>query len=308
MPLPLGVAAAVLVGVLTALQARANGSLSAAITDGFVAAAISFGSGLVILVALTLTLPAGRAGLRRLRAGRRSGDIPVWMLLGGLAGAFSVITQTLTVATVGVALFTVGVVAGQTVNGLVLDRVGFGPAGIVPVTAQRLVGGVLAIVAVGVCVAGGVASELWWMLVLPVLAGAGIAWQQATNGRLRQRVDSPLTATLANFAGGTVVLVIAAVIHVAAVGAPATIVADGWMYLGGALGVVYIFLSAAVVRTTGVLILGLGSVVGLLTTSVALDAVWPAPSAPALGWAVGAVILALVGVSIVVIRPRRGGR
>jgi bacterial/archaeal transporter family-2 protein len=305
LPLPLGVVGAVLVGVLTALQARVNGSLSAAIADGFVAAVISFGSGLVILVVLSLLLPAGRAGVRRLIAERRAGSIPLWMLLGGFAGAVTVITQTLTVATVGVALFTVGVVAGQTVNGLVLDRVGFGPAGVVAVTVPRLLGGALAIAAVIVCVSGGIDASQVWMLVLPLLAGAGISWQQATNGRLRQRVGSPLTATLVNFAGGTAVLLAAAAAHTLIAGFPADLGVDPWLYLGGALGVVYIFLSAAIVRSTGVLLLGLGSVAGLLTTSVVLDAFWPAPASPPFVLALVAVVVALAGVLVIVIPLRR---
>ena len=49
--LPVGVAlgGAVLVGVLTAIQARINGQLGLRLDDGFVAAAISFGSGLAVL-------------------------------------------------------------------------------------------------------------------------------------------------------------------------------------------------------------------------------------------------------------------
>lgn len=305
LPLPLGVSGAVIVGVLTATQARINGSLSAAIADGFAAAAISFGSGLVILVVLSALSPSGRAGVRRLVAERRAGGIPLWMLLGGVAGAFTVVTQTLTVATVGVALFTVGVVAGQTVNGLVLDRVGFGPAGVVAVTVPRLLGGALAIVAVIVCVSGGIDQAQAWMLVLPLLAGAGISWQQATNGRLRQRVGSPLTATLVNFAGGTAVLLSAAIVHTLVAGLPADLSVDPWLYLGGALGVVYIFLSAAIVRSTGVLLLGLGSVAGLLTTSVVLDALWPAPASPPLLLALIAVLVALAGILVIVIPPRR---
>ena len=39
-----------------------------------------------IVVALAVIVPSGRAGLRRLRTGVGSG-IPLWMLLGGLAGA-----------------------------------------------------------------------------------------------------------------------------------------------------------------------------------------------------------------------------
>lgn len=305
----IAVVGAVLIGSLTALQARVNGSLGAEIGDGILAGAISFGSGLVIMVVLTAVLPAGRDGFRRLVAGLRDHRVPAWMVMGGVAGAFTVASQGLTVATVGVALFTVGFVAGQTTGGLLLDRFGYGPAGVVPVTLHRIVGALLALAGVAVCLTevriGGIPL---WMLVAPVIAGAGVAWQQGTNGRLRVRVQSPLAATLVNFAGGTAVLVVAVVVHIAVVGAPAAAPADPWMYLGGAIGVVYIFLSSVIVQRTGVMVLGLGSVVGLLSTSVALDALWPAAAAPSTGVAVLAASVALAGVVVAAVpwrRPRR---
>lgn len=299
--LPAGVAltGAVIVGVLTALQARINGQLGLRLGDGFVAAAISFGSGLVLLIVLSAILPAGRRGFGRLRAGIRDRTIPWWMLAGGVAGAFTVATQGLAVAVIGVSLFTVGVVAGQTISGLVLDRAGYGPAGVVAITVPRLIGGLLALIAVGVSLQDGVLEQVpWWMLVMPVIAGVGIAWQQATNGRLRQRVGTPLTATLVNFIGGTTMLVIAAAVHVALVGAPAAFPVEPWLYLGGVIGVTYIFMSAALVVHTGVLLLGLGTVAGQLVTAFALDAVWPAAAAP--GWTTELLMVVIAGAGVVI--------
>ena len=66
LPAWLAVGGAVLVGVLTATQARINGSLGLAFGDGLVAALVSFGSGLVVLIVLVVVLPDGRAGLVRL--------------------------------------------------------------------------------------------------------------------------------------------------------------------------------------------------------------------------------------------------
>ncbi|WES64782.1 DMT family transporter [Microbacter sp. GSS18] len=284
-PLPawLAISGAVVVGALTALQARVNGQLGVAIDDGFTAAFISFGSGLAILVVLSAAIPAGRRGTARLLRGVRRGGIPWWMLAGGAAGALTVATQGLAVGLIGVSLFTVGVVAGQTLAGLVLDRIGYGPAGVVAVTIPRVVGGGLALVAVALSLTGdGLGGIPWWMLVLPFLAGAGISWQQATNGRLRQRVGTPLTATAVNFAGGSLVLAVAAAIRIAVAGPPESLPTDAWIYTGGAIGVVYIFLSAALVQYTGVLLFGLGSVVGQLVTSLLLDALWPAPASPGL--------------------------
>lgn len=303
------VGGAALIGALTALQARINGTLGAELGDGIVAAAVSFSSGLVILAALSALVPEGRRGFGRLVRRIRERSIPPWMLLGGLVGAFTVASQGLTVATIGVALFTVGFVAGQTTGGLVLDRVGYGPAGVVPVTVRRLVGAALAIAGVIVCLSGDALGGVpLWMLVVPAVAGAGVAWQQGTNGRLRVRVESPLTATLVNFIGGTAVLLVAAVVHVAVAGAPRAVPSEPWLYLGGAVGVIYIFLSAVVVRRTGVLLLGLGSVVGLLSTSVVLDALWPAPAAPTTAVAVLAAAVAIAGVVVAAVPWRRPGR
>ncbi|MBD3942798.1 DMT family transporter [Microbacterium sp. NEAU-LLC] len=287
LPAWLGIGAAAVIGILTAVQARINGQLGTRLGDGFTAAVISFGSGLVVLVVLSLVIPQGRRGFAALVSGvRRREDgargIPLWMLCGGVAGALSVATQSLAVGVIGVALFTVGVVAGQTVSGLLLDRSGIGPAGVVAVTPARLVGGALAMLAAGVSLAGGVDAPPV-LIVLPFLVGAGIAWQSAVNGRLRQRVGTPLTATLVNFIGGTLVLGIAELVHSLTVAPPPTVYpAEPWLYLGGVIGVTYIFLAAALVPYTGVLLLGLGTVVGQVVTSVVIDALWPTEAAPSL--------------------------
>ncbi|NYF17525.1 transporter family-2 protein [Microbacterium sp. AK009] len=305
-PLSLAVSGAVLVGVLTALQARVNGQLGVSVGDGVVAAVISFASGLLLVAVLSAVTPGGRRGVTALRRGLRERSIPWWMLLGGAAGALTVATQGLAVGIIGVSLFTVGVVAGQAVSGLILDRTGYGPAGAVAVTVPRLLGAVLAVAAVAFALSGDtLAAVPVWMLVLPLLTGAGIAWQQATNGRLRARVGSPLTATLVNFIGGTVILAVGAAISVALSGPPAQFPTNPLLYLGGAIGVSYIILSAALVGTTGVLLLGLGAVVGQLATSVLIDAFWPAIGSPGTLQAIAMITLALLSVVVVSLPWRR---
>lgn len=309
MPVWLALSAAAAIGMMTAVQARVNGQLGVRLDDGFVAAVISFGSGLVLVIALSAILPGGRAGFRRLIDGVRSRGIPWWMLAGGAAGALTVATQGLAVGLIGVSLFTVGIVAGQTVSGLLLDRAGFGPAGVVAVTVPRLLGGALALAAVALALVGdGIARVPLWMLLLPFLSGVAIAWQQATNGRLRQRVGTPLTATLVNFTGGTLLLTIAALIHVGIVGQPQPLPTEPWLYVGGALGVVYIFLAAAIVQYTGVLLLGLGTVVGQLLMAVVLDAVWPAPASPGPVQELAMVTVALASVVVAAVPWRRRRR
>ena len=287
------------------MQARINGQLGVRLEDGLVAALISFGTGLLLMIAVSSALPAGRRGFGRLVRGTRGRTIPFWMLCGGAAGALTVATHGLAVGIIGVSLFTVGVVAGQTVCGLALDRAGYGPSGVVAVTPARVAGGALALVAVAIALTGRTVEVPLWMLLLPFAAGIGIAWQQATNGRLRQRVQTPLTATLVNFIGGTLCLSVLAVVSIAVVGPPAALPTEPWLYLGGALGVAYIFLGAALVVHTGVLLLGLASVVGQLLASLLLDAVWPAPAGPGFGSSLVMVAVALASVVVAAVPWRR---
>jgi len=309
MPAWVALGAAGMIGALTAIQSRINGQLGVRLEDGFVAAVVSFGSGLAILIVLSLALPAGRRGFGRLVAGVRDRGIPRWMLVGGVAGALTVATQGLVVGIIGVSLFTVGYVAGQTVFGLVLDRVGYSPGGAVAVTVPRVAGGVLALAAVVLSLSGsGSSSAPLWMLALPFIAGVGVAWQQATNGRLRQKVGTPLTATLVNFITGTLVLAVAAAVHVAIEGPPEPFPVEPWLYLGGALGVVYIFLSAAVVVHTGVLLLALGTIGGQLFASVVIDAIWPAAGSPGILLEILVVAVALSSVVVAAVPWRRRRR
>ncbi len=292
---------------MTAVQARINGVLGVRVDNGIVAGLISFAVGLLALIAVIACTPSARRGVGRLRDGIRDRTIPTWMLLGGACGALTVSTQGLTAGVLGVSLFTVGVVAGQTLHGLVLDRIGFGPAGVVAVTPGRVLGGVLALAAVGISVGGDVLSTApLWMLVLPFAAGVGIAWQAATNGRLAQRVQSPITATFMSFIAGTIALVIAAAVSVLVRGLPDAPPAEPWLYLGGLLGFAYILLGAVIVAHTGVLLMGLGSVLGQLAASVVIDLLWPAQSGPAL-WQIAGMAAAAVA-SVVVALPRRRRR
>src|SRR5918998_1192321 len=108
-----GVALAVFAGFGAALQSRVNGTLADHLHSGFGAATISFGTGLVVLTVVVLLWPGARAALRHLTTGLRGGRLRWWECLGGACGGFLVATQGLTVGTLGVAVFIVAIVAGQ---------------------------------------------------------------------------------------------------------------------------------------------------------------------------------------------------
>lgn len=268
--------ASFLSGVAVALQSRINGEFSQRLGDGFVAAAISFGSGLVILAIAVPFWRPGRRGIGQVVTALRTRSIPWWYVVGGAGGALFVLTQSLVVGLVGVALFTVGVVAGQATSSLLVDRSGLGTMGAKPVTWQRLLGAVLAVVAVALAASSELRGDLpFWVLLAPFVAGAGVGGQAAVNGQVRAVAGSAFTATLGNFLVGTGLLLVATVIHTAVVGWPAHFPSEPWLYLGGAVGCAFIGAQAVIVRLTGVLLMALAVLSGQLITAVVFDLVVP---------------------------------
>lgn len=292
-------------GMLVAVQSRINGGLSQQIGNGYLAAAVSFGSGMLLLALITLATPRARRGMRLLSAEVRSGGYPVWGLLGGTCGAFFVLTQGLVASVIGLALFTVGIVAGQVLGGLLMDRIGIGPGGRVDPSLPRVVGTGLAVVAVAVSVAGGLGgSGSPWLVVVPLIAGVGMAWQSAVNGLVRAAAQSAIAATFVNFVVGTAVLVVAAAVSLAVQGWPASWPSEPWFYAGGAIGMIFIAVAAMLVRLTGVLLLSMSNVAGQLIASVLLEASLPLAGGVTTLMAVGTVV-ALVAVLIASLPGRR---
>ncbi|MBP2339277.1 transporter family-2 protein [Saccharothrix coeruleofusca] len=273
----LGAGVAFAGGVFLAAQGRINGELGHVLGDGFLAALVSFGGGLVLLLLAVPTTRRGRAGFRALRTALREHRIRWWQCVGGACGAFFVATQGLTVAALGVAVFTVAVVAAQATSSLLVDRAGIGPAGPRALTAPRVAGALLAVLSVGVAVSDDLGSpSALWPALLPALAGIGLGWQQAVNGLVREASGSTPVTTAVNFATGTAVLLAVCAVDLLARGLPATAPDQPWLYLGGALGVVTISTAVLAVRWIGVLLVGLCQVAGQLVGALAVDLVVPA--------------------------------
>ncbi|MGX5715668.1 DMT family transporter [Arthrobacter sp. MAHUQ-56] len=307
LPVLAGLPLAVGSGLAIPVQGRINGALGARLGDGIAAAAVSFSTGLLVMILVSLLLPRGRAGLASILPAVRSRAFPRIYLLAGAIGALFVFAQSFTVGILGVALFTVATVTGQTVSGLLVDRLGIGPAGKKSVTGIRIIGCLLTIAAVAWAVSprfssggsGEGPAGLLLPLLLPVAAGFLMSFQQAMNGTATVHYGTPIAATLVNFVAGCIVLWAALAIKLAVAGPGNPLPAEWWYYLGGPMGCVFIGLGALLVRSLGVLVTGLGMIAGQLLGSLALDLALPAPGsvvAPAtvLGTllTLGAIVLA----------------
>ncbi|AJT40477.1 DMT family transporter [Psychromicrobium lacuslunae] len=281
LPIAVGMPLAVVAGLGIAAQGRINGALGARLDDGLAAALVSFGTGLVVIIAASLLLPSGRRGLRSMLPALRAKKFPRWYIAAGAIGAFFVLAQGLTVSIIGIALFTVAVVTGQSLSGLLVDRIGISPAGKRAITPIRVISAALTIAAVIWAVSPRFAKAddiAHWLLpvLLPLAAGFLMSFQQAMNATQTMHYGTPLTATLLNFVAGTLVLVIAWLVKVGVSGLGKALPTEWWYYLGGAIGCLFIGLSAWLVRGLGVLLTGLGTIGGQLLGSLMLDLIFPA--------------------------------
>ena len=288
LPVLAGLPLAVGSGLAIPVQGRINGALGARLNDGIAAAAVSFSTGLLVMIVISLVLPRGRAGLASILPAVRNRAFPRIYVVAGAIGALFVFAQSFTVGILGVALFTVATVTGQTVSGLLVDRLGIGPAGKKSVTGIRIIGCVLTIAAVAWAVSprfsgagaggsdGGPASLLLPIL-LPVAAGFLMSFQQAMNGTATVHYGTPIAATLVNFVAGCAVLWAALAVKLAVAGPANPLPSEWWYYLGGPMGCVFIGLGALLVRSLGVLVTGLGMIAGQLLGSLALDLALPTP-------------------------------
>jgi bacterial/archaeal transporter family-2 protein len=227
-------------------------------------------------------LPRGRAGLARILPAVRERQFPPYYVLAGCIGALFVFAQSFTVGLLGVALFTVAAVTGQTLSGLLVDRMGIGPAGKRPITGIRVLGSVLTVAAVAWAVsprfsAGESGLQLLVPVLLPLLAGFLMSFQQAMNGTATVHYGTPIAATLVNFIAGAALLWVAWLIKLAVAGAGNPLPAQWWYYLGGPLGCIFIGIGALLVRSLGVLVTGLGMIAGQLLGSLGLDLILPVP-------------------------------
>jgi len=288
---------AVVAGLVTAIQSRINGGLSDFLGSGISAALINFTVGLALVVVLVLLMPRSRRGVVAVITALRTRALPWWVMIGGVFGAFFIAIQSTSVPVIGVALFSVAVVSGQTVSSLLVDRLGIGTTSGVAVTPARIIGAVGATLAVFVAVIdqwSNPASGLWLLVGLSFLAGLLVAVQQAVNGRVSITARSAPAATLGNFLVGaaTLVIVVAASGSFTGSTSPINAGAPAWAYLGGIMGVTFIGIAAFTVPILGVLSFALVVIAAQLAGALILDVIWPATDQPVTVWLVIGAALA----------------
>lgn len=306
----LALALAVSMGMLGALAAYLNGAVTIVIGDPLKAALLSFSTGTLVLLVINLGFKKFRGGIGRVFSAYSKRLLPWWFVLEGAVAAFGVSAQSQSVAIAGVAVFTITAVAGQTISSILVDKIGFGPSGVIPVTPLRLIAGFVILLAVSISMSdkiGGI--EDFWTIVFPLsltfAAGLTMGFQQAMNGRTAHVAGSPMVSALQNFIMGTMVLLVVVGIRHASSPAVVNLPTEWWLYLSGPVAVVFVFLIGYLVKTLGVLVLAICAIAGQVTGSVVLDLAVPSTSGVLSATTVAGAALTVASVILVTIAQRR---
>ena len=291
---------AALSGLMIALQARANGELSHRLNNGLEAALVSFGSGLIIIAAIAAFNPAIKEGIKNLRVAVANKEIARWKLLAGALGGSFVAIQTHIVPLIGVAIYSVASIAGQTAISLVVDRIGMTGGGKKLISKRRVAAAVLTVLAVFVSVFDRIDAKnlLLFAVVLGCIAGAVVGVQRALNGQINEYSHQSFTTSLLNFITGTsllVILILGGVLigKIELVPLPA---GPWWMYAGGTIGVIYIAFTSTIVQHLGVLTFTLFSVGGQLVASLVIDLIAPTNGVNVSAYLVTGIVMTYLGV------------
>ncbi len=291
---------AALSGLMIALQARANGELSHRLNNGLEAALVSFGSGLIIIAAIAVFNPAIKKGIKNLRVAVANKEIAQWKLLAGALGGGFVAIQTHIVPLIGVAIYSVASIAGQTAMSLVVDRIGLTGGGKKLISRRRVAAAVLTVLAVFVSVFDRIDAKnlSLFAVVLGCIAGAVVGVQRALNGQINEYSHQSFTTSLLNFITGTsllVILILGGVLigKIELVPLPA---GPWWIYTGGVIGVMYIAFTSTIVQHLGVLTFTLFSVGGQLVGSLVIDLISPTNGVNVSVYLVTGIVMTYLGV------------
>ena len=293
---------AALSGLLIALQARANGELSHRLGNGLQAALVSFTSGLIIIVVIALFNPSIKEGVRTLRRAVIAKAIPPWTLFAGMLGGSFVAVQTQIVPLIGVAIYSVAAIAGQSAISLLVDRVGLTGGGKKQITPRRVTAAFVTVFAVFISVADRLDGRDLSIaaVLLGVLAGAIVGVQRALNGQINEHSHQSFTTSLLNFAMGTIFLLIILLFAMTLGGMKLSPLPAGpwWIYTGGVLGVIYVAFTSTIVQHLGVLTFTLISVGGQLVGSLLIDLYSPTDGVKVSVYLVSGIILTYLGVLV----------
>lgn len=277
--------AGIAVGIGLPMQTSINNRLRGKITDPFRTAAISFSVSLIFLAILLLLTGQGlQIPFRELARE------PFWIWLGGVLGVTFLTGNMLLLPLIGAVQTAAIPVLGQLFMGLLIDHFGWFHTDVRAVTLPRIIGVILTFCGMLIVtlsrnrtnrparndslpLTGGRSrndspsktthrkaasarpGQFRYALlrVISVLLGMLSASQAAINGRVGKITGSSLKASLISFIGGTAAMLLLCLIRRIAGRTlrPRRESGPWWMWIGGLIGALYVFVSAVLAQKVG---------------------------------------------------------
>lgn len=262
-----------LLGVLTPIQTAANSRLRQSVISPFIASLVSFSIGTIFLLIVTLCEKGSVLIDKELLS-----TLPWWAWLGGICGLWGLTVNIIIFPKLGAMQTALMPMLGQIIMGIVIDSFGLLQSPQFQFTFLRFIS--ICIILLGMVMViyqktSGKKGEskLIWQII-GFSGGAIFAMQPSMNSLLSIGLYSSVHSAFVSFFTATVVLIlIAFIIPANRMHIPQIFSLDRpwWSWLGGIIGGTFVTGFAFFASKTGIGILLVTSICGLLANSLAID-------------------------------------
>lgn len=259
---------ALLAGGLLPLQVGMNTMLGQHAGGAIFGALGSFALGTVVI---TLLITTGALGRPQWVDGVR--HAPRWAWFSGLCGAFYITSTILVTPTIGLAVASASIIAGQLSSALIVDNFGWISFPLQPLNWVKVAGAVVLFGSVILLLQGSALDISTLPLAgLVFLGGVCLTISLGLNNTLREHFGVPAAATLINFAVGLAALALLSALGIFGTpdlqGAAST---PWWGWGGGLIGIVYLMLVIITSPVIGASLTSAAVIAGQMVVSLVLD-------------------------------------
>ena len=260
-------------GVLTPIQTAANSRLRQSVISPFIASLVSFSVGTIFLLIVTLCEKGGVSIDKELFS-----TLPWWSWLGGVCGLWGLTVNIIIFPKLGAMQTALMPMLGQIIMGIIIDSFGLLQSPQFPFTFLRFTSIVIILLGMFMVIwqkSTGLKGEskIMWQ-VIGFSGGAVFAMQPSMNSLLSIGLYSSVHAAFISFFTATIILIgIAVIVPSNRVHIPQIFSLDRpwWSWLGGIIGGTFVTGFAFFASKTGIGILLVTSICGLLANSLAID-------------------------------------
>ena len=135
-------------------------------------------------------------------------------------------------------------------------------------------------------------------LTFSLIVGVFASIQQGMNGRVNVVAGRPLATAWLNFASGTVVVVIALSINLALGATIDSFPNNFWVYTGGSAGLIFVAVSAFIIKHLGVLNFVILNIAGQLIGAVLIDWIFPAKAGSLNGYLIFGTFMTIASIAV----------